>query len=272
MQTSESTTNIIGAIMKVMECVGYVKKTGNNTFHKYSYVTEKDLIEHLREPMMENGLIAIPSVVGTEIIRRTGKPDRDGNTKDFIITQLSVEYTLFHTSGEWIKSVIVGQGEDEGDKGTYKAMTGASKYFWHKAFMIATGDDPEVANKPEPAPKKPAPKKAAAPKSTKTDEKPSSELSTEEKEKILDAEREEALGKTYAFKSNQVQAQLNRCKESGFEKELIQHICEEIGIETLTVPITEKQLTAFKAGIELELKDAIYSKSLVKKKRDADNG
>lgn len=50
-----------------------------------------------------------------------------------------------------------GQGVDSGDKGIYKAITGANKYFIYKLLNLPTGDDPESGNqtdhKTEPAPK-----------------------------------------------------------------------------------------------------------------------
>ena len=46
-------------------------------------------------------------------------------------------------SGESLSSTIIGSGQDKGDKGPYKAYTGAQKYFLMKTFMIPTGDDPE---------------------------------------------------------------------------------------------------------------------------------
>jgi hypothetical protein len=45
------------------------------------------------------------------------------------------EELVFHSEGE---------GQDAGDKGIYKAITGAQKYALMKAFMIPTGDDPEA--------------------------------------------------------------------------------------------------------------------------------
>lgn len=38
-----------------------------------------------------------------------------------------------------------GDGLDKGDKGLYKAYTGAIKYLLMKTFLIPTGDDPEIA-------------------------------------------------------------------------------------------------------------------------------
>ena len=53
-------------------------------------------------------------------------------------------------SGESIGDFACGQGADKGDKGVYKAITGAIKYVYMKTFNIPTGDDPEKNDrKPE---------------------------------------------------------------------------------------------------------------------------
>ena len=155
--------NIITALNKVMDDAKYVQKNSENKFHGYKYASEAALLETLRPAMIKHGLVLIPSV------RNVSSIDEHGNT---IVT---VEYTLAHTSGEiWPdKITAVGFGNDRarngtvGDKGVYKAITGANKYLLFKLFQIETGDDPEkdetVApqeedkNKDSPV-KKPAPK------------------------------------------------------------------------------------------------------------------
>jgi hypothetical protein len=89
--------------------------------------------------MSSQALMLVPSVQKTEVevIHVQGKADKK-------IYTLTVEYTLYDgESGEEMKFTILGQGEDSGDKGTYKAMTGATKYALMKLFLIPTGDDPE---------------------------------------------------------------------------------------------------------------------------------
>jgi hypothetical protein len=56
---------------------------------------------------------------------------------------------MVHTSGQWIETVHVGEGEDRGDKAAYKAITGATKYWVMKTFLISTGDDPESGQQPQ---------------------------------------------------------------------------------------------------------------------------
>lgn len=121
---------IYAKIADVMGKVSRVKKSGYNSFHKYEYVTESDLTESIRSILLESGLAFFSSVL---------EESREGE-----FTKVKMEFTLADTeTGEVLKSVYFGEGQDKGDKGLYKAYTGAVKYFLMKTFLIPTGDDPE---------------------------------------------------------------------------------------------------------------------------------
>lgn len=129
-----------------MKSIRTVKKNGRNEFNKYDYATEKDLLDEVKPLLLKNGLIIVPSVVDQ---KRTGD-----------IATVKVEFTLVDIdSGEELKTVFYGEGQDKGDKATYKAYTGAVKYYLMKTFMIPTGDDPE-ADETEEMGEMGAPKKA----------------------------------------------------------------------------------------------------------------
>ena len=141
---------IADALHEVMGKVAYVQKDATNDFHKYRYVSEMKLLDALRPAMVEVGLMLIPSVETSTLDHATGNTD------------IIMSYTLMHKSGAvWPEKIRVpGCGNDKnkngiGDKGVYKAMTGANKYLLFKLFQIATGDDPEVdANFQTPVAKK----------------------------------------------------------------------------------------------------------------------
>lgn len=134
------------ALHEIMQRVGYVQKTGKNQFHGYRYAGEADLLDKLRPAMIEAGLVLMPNV------RTVDGPDPHGNVTVF------VEYTLVHKDGDvWPeKLTAAGCGNDRaksgaiGDKGVYKAITGANKYLLFKLFQIETGDDPERDEAPPP--------------------------------------------------------------------------------------------------------------------------
>lgn len=132
---------IARALHAVMTEGSYVQKTGENDFHKYTYATEADVLALMRPAMLKHGLVLIPSV------NQVSQIDSSGNTS------VIVHYTLAHTSGAvWPHPIVAaGCGNDKskngavGDKGLYKALTGANKYMLFKLFQIETGDEPEAS-------------------------------------------------------------------------------------------------------------------------------
>lgn len=138
----ETERKLVSKLAEVMKRVRYIQKTGVNDFHRYKYATEADVNEHVREVLAELNVVMIPNVVSHSVrehINAKGKTE-------YIVT-VGVDFT-FHDgeTGETITFRTYGEGQDAGDKGTYKAITGAQKYALMKAFMIPTGDDPEGDN------------------------------------------------------------------------------------------------------------------------------
>lgn len=137
-ETISPEAQLIRALHSVMKEVEYVQKSGENDFHKYTYATEADVLAAIRPAMIKHGLVLIPSV------QQVANIDAHGNTT------VSISYTLAHISGAvWPQPIIAaGCGGDKnrngvGDKGLYKAITGANKYLLFKLFQIETGDEPE---------------------------------------------------------------------------------------------------------------------------------
>lgn len=154
--SDEGLKTIATALGRVMEKCAYVQKTKKNAFHGYTYAGEGDVLAVLRPAMVEEGLMFIPSCDYVSDI------DQYGN-----IT-VTVEYTLIHRDGHiWPQKIkAAGCGNDKnkngiGDKGLYKALTGANKYLLFKMFQIETGDDPE-RDDPPPPPRVPAPDRDVA--------------------------------------------------------------------------------------------------------------
>jgi hypothetical protein len=148
---------LVGKLAAVMAAVERVPKSGWNDFHKYHYATEADLSDAVRSNLAKNGVMLIPSV---DKIEWRGVQTKNGEEK---IATLTVRFTA--TDGkDKIEFTVIGEGQDRGDKATYKAMTSAMKYALVKLFLIPTGDDPEKEEDDKPAPRapRPAPKPAAA--------------------------------------------------------------------------------------------------------------
>lgn len=126
-------------LAEVMAEVGRVAKRGRNDFHRYNYVREDDLMEEVRSKLAERSVVLLPSV--TAVSEREATTDKGKRT---MVTTVHVRLTFVDGEhGETLSCDWAGQGDDPGDKGLYKAYTGALKYFIMKTFLIPTGDDPE---------------------------------------------------------------------------------------------------------------------------------
>lgn len=111
--------------------MGGVPKRGYNSFHKYAYRTEEDVMEKLRSLCTEHGVFVRPTCVGCSLA---------GD-----ITTVEMEYEVINADNpeERFTARFPGTGQDKGDKGLYKAFTGSYKYFSMKTFQISSEDDPE---------------------------------------------------------------------------------------------------------------------------------
>lgn len=150
------TLNLIQKLARVMAAVDSVPKNGRNEFHRYNYAMEADIDRAVRHEMAAQGVMLIPSVEKLEwreVETKSGKEHIATLHVQFVVTD-GVEERRF---------VVIGEGQDRGDKATYKAMTGAGKYALLKLFLIPTGDDPENDAQEPPARQQQAPAKPKAP-------------------------------------------------------------------------------------------------------------
>jgi len=147
--------NLYQRMWYIQDEMQYLQKTGYNSFHKYNYTTEEDLLNKVKPLLKEARVLFVFGI--------TGAVDTPDN-----ITRVTAEGKFINIDNpeEVITVLGIGEGADfnskgtRGDKGGYKATTGAHKYLIMKAFHCATGDDPEVdVTTPEP----PKPKDKVAP-------------------------------------------------------------------------------------------------------------
>lgn len=139
MTNSTNLKNLALKMINIMRDVEYIQKTGRNNFHKYTYATEADVAAAFSTAMKSNGVFMFSSITDRECI--TYKTA--GNKDSFLVT-VRLEVTFVDSdSGETFTASFFGDGTDAGDKGIYKAITGAQKYALMKTFLLQTGDDPE---------------------------------------------------------------------------------------------------------------------------------
>lgn len=143
----ETKRELYQAILNVWEKVKYVQKSTTisvNSYASYKAATEADFIDKLRPAMIEEKLIILP--IMSQIVHHSevslGKEDAKKTTISCVVTN---SYKLIHVpTGQFEILVGSGEGADNGDKATPKAMTNALKYVMRQAYYLETGNDPDT--------------------------------------------------------------------------------------------------------------------------------
>lgn len=111
--------------------VDRIGKDGTNDFHKYSYTSAEQVYRVVRRPLLDQGLVVIPSATN---LAKNGQN-----------ALIDLELTILDTeSGESITAKWAGEGQDKGDKAFYKAATGGMKTWLKHLFLLPADDDPEA--------------------------------------------------------------------------------------------------------------------------------
>jgi len=118
---------LVAAIAEV-ERIG---KDGTNEHFKYTYTSAEQVYRVIRDPLLRHGLVVIPSI---DTFEQNGK-----------LTVSRLHLTIVDSeSGEKHEAFWMGEGQDSGDKGSYKAATGGMKTWLKHLFMLPADDDPEA--------------------------------------------------------------------------------------------------------------------------------
>jgi len=135
-------TSLAAKLVAIMDEVGPIEKTGWNSFHRYKYLKEEDIINAVRPLLTKHGVAIIPNVLEEHVSDRT---TAKGATE--LLCRLKVEFTFVDIESQQQISVVTsGHGADAGDKAAYKAMTGALKYALRQVFMISEGGEDAEAD------------------------------------------------------------------------------------------------------------------------------
>lgn len=138
---------IYSAICGVMEDVGAVKKTDENTFDHYKYRGIDAVMNALQPAMVKHHIFVIPQVL--EQVRED-RMSRKGEPMIYSVTK--VQYRFTADDGSYVEAVVIGEAMDRGDKSMNKAMSAAFKYACFQTFCIPTEEmidseteSPEIA-------------------------------------------------------------------------------------------------------------------------------
>lgn len=153
-------------ILNVVSKMEAVEKSGYNQHQKYAYSTEEDLVNSIRKLLLDNKLLILTSSE-TQEVRTLNKPDKNSTsgTKETLVTVVNTKHKFIDVeTGEFEEVTSTGTGWDDTDKGSFKAITGAMKYFISKNFLVPGKDDAEDDGLPKEPRQAAAPPAAAAPR------------------------------------------------------------------------------------------------------------
>lgn len=154
------TRSLARKVAEIMSAVSYVPKAGHNDHFNYNFAQEGDVLAQVRPEMAKRNLAMLPNVTAHNVRTVQGKNGM------LYVTDLVVVFTLMDgDSGEERTVTVIGQGEDNHDKGANKALTAATKYALLKLFLIPTGADPDADAPQEEVPRAPSGQTRPAPQS-----------------------------------------------------------------------------------------------------------
>lgn len=138
--------NLWQKMSAVMKDIEYLAKDDSISMGKgssYKAISEEKVTRTVRESLIKNGLVIIPTE--QEHFREdfTSK-DSYGNDKVTRLTTVNVKYKIIDIeTGNFEILSSSGTGVDSQDKGVGKAMTYCFKYALLRSFAIPTGEDPD---------------------------------------------------------------------------------------------------------------------------------
>jgi ERF superfamily len=134
-------TNLIGKLVEILAELGPMPKKGRNPHFGYDYIKEGQVMAELRHKLADRRVFLFTSV-------ETCAPHY-GQAKEGTFVSVTTKHTFVDAdSQEQFAVGGAGLGWDSGDKGVYKAITGAMKYALMKNFLLSDEQDPEAGEKP----------------------------------------------------------------------------------------------------------------------------
>lgn len=134
----KSEKNLMQKLVEVLADLGPIEKSKRNPHFGYNYVGEGQMMAELRHRLANRNIFLTTSV-------ETCVPHYYANDpKMGVFVSVTTTHT-FHDadSGEKLPVGGAGVGWDSGDKGVYKAITGATKYALMKNFLVTDEQEPE---------------------------------------------------------------------------------------------------------------------------------
>ncbi len=139
MSTQMETGQIYQLIPKVMKDIGAISKDRRNEQQKYAFRGIEDFYQAAHPAMIQHGIFCAPKTLTREAYRFE-KTNDQGRATTWIHVALEVEHRFFAGDGSSVSVTTWGEGLDNSDKATNKAMSGAMKYALIELFCVPTKD------------------------------------------------------------------------------------------------------------------------------------
>lgn len=137
---SENKLNLRQKLSAIYEEISHIDKTGHNQKQNYDFVRAADVLRAIRKSFIKYGIYAqtnFQSIGAYDIKTNSG-----GNMHT---ASVRAEIVLFDNDSDETMTISgLGDGADGGDKGVYKAQTGAIKNTLRNAFLVPDEADPEA--------------------------------------------------------------------------------------------------------------------------------
>ncbi len=165
-----SSLNLYQRLLEVMRTMGAIAKNGQATYgDKYAYHRIDDIDDKLRDALIEHGVVAmVTSIEDRQRGHWQDPPDKYGKVKTTWHCEclITIEFVNVDNPEDRTKIVGWGQGLDNSDKATGKAISYALKSAYLSAFHLRGQPDNEADNITKPSPvaeRPPAAKQAPEP-------------------------------------------------------------------------------------------------------------
>ena len=142
------TLNLEQKLYLVTHNLPIIKKEGTNNHFKYKYLTESQVNEECKKLLEKFRLnFYMLSASTPKIVEQLTSPKQKVTevTCKFVLTNIDAKKNKDGSTdaSEIRHFTFVGHGADTGDKGIYKATTGARKNCMINLFLLSSGNDPE---------------------------------------------------------------------------------------------------------------------------------
>ena len=137
----ETKLPIAQALSEVMKAVGGIAKKDRNTAQGFNFRGIDSVVNAVSPALQKFGVIVVPSVEDYEY--HTVEIGRNRTAMGHV--KVKVTYTFIGANGDAIKTTVVGEAMDSGDKATAKAMSVAFRTALLQALCLPTDEiDPDA--------------------------------------------------------------------------------------------------------------------------------